>query len=236
MRTLQMSLRWMNQGTDLFTTALGELSDEQLTESIVLSGWTGKHLLAHLANNAEALGNLVEWARTGVETPMYSSNGQRAADIESGAKRSVAELRERYAETAATLAARLDGLSEQDWEAGVRTNAGRPVQATEIPWMRAREVMVHAVDLGGKTFGDLPVSFLGALLDDITAKRAKDGTPGLEILSRNTGESWRIEGEGEILRVMATLEDLAAWLTGRSDGARVKVLGPGELPTLPPWL
>ncbi|WP_425310616.1 maleylpyruvate isomerase family mycothiol-dependent enzyme [Ammonicoccus fulvus] len=236
MRTLEMSLGWMNQGTEMFTAALAELSDEQLTEPIALSGWTGKHLLAHLANNAEALGNLVEWARTGIETPMYSSNDQRAADIESGAQRPVAELRERYAETAATLASRLEGLSEQQWEAGIRTNAGRPVQGTEIPWMRAREVMVHTVDLGAKTFGDLPVSFLGALLDDVTAKRATDGTPTLEILSRNTGESWRIEGDGDSLRVMAMIDDLAAWLTGRSDGAGVKVLGPGELPALPKWL
>ena len=127
MRTLEMSQRWMNRGTELFTAALDEVSDEQLTQPIALTGWTGKHLLAHLANNAEALGNLVEWARTGVETRMYSSNDQRAADIESGAQRSVAELRQRYAESAATLASSLDGLSEQEWEAAIRTNADRQV-------------------------------------------------------------------------------------------------------------
>lgn len=237
MRTLEMSQHWMNQGTELFTQALDTLDDDGLAEPIALSGWTGKHLLAHLAGNADALGNLVHWARTGDETPMYSSNSQRAADIEAGAARPASELRNQYAETAATLASRLGELTDDEWAAGVRTNVGRPIPASEIPWMRAREVMVHAVDLGaGVAFGDLPVSFLGRLIDDIVAKRATDGTPALEILSRNTGESWRVDGEGAPLRVMAKINDLSAWLTGRSDGADVKVLGPGQLPELPRWL
>jgi maleylpyruvate isomerase len=44
------------------------------------------------------------------------------------------------------------------------------------PWMRAREVFVHAVDLDvGITFADLPVDFTAALRADIRAKRMAAG-------------------------------------------------------------
>ena len=48
-----------------------------------LPGWTRKHLVAHLAGNAEALLRLLHWAGTGERTPMYTSPEQRNADIES---------------------------------------------------------------------------------------------------------------------------------------------------------
>ena len=54
---------------------------------------------------------------------------------------------------------------------------------------RAREVWIHAIDLGaGVTFDDLPPAFIAALLTDVVRKRAGSG-----------------EGPG-----------LAAWLTGRA--------------------
>ena len=47
--------------------------------------------------------------------------------------------------------------------------------AAETPWMRSREVMVHAVDLAtGLTFADLPEDFLAALRADITVKRGRE--------------------------------------------------------------
>lgn len=58
--------------------------------------------------------------------------------------------------------------------------------------MRAREVMVHAVDLGtGTTFADLPSDFLEAVCADVVAKR------------------------GEVPDVDGPLDQRAAWLTGR---------------------
>ena len=83
------------------------------------------------------------------------------------------------------LAAALDGLPAGAWDATVVTAQGRTVPATEIPWMRAREVCVHAVDLGaGITFGDLPADFTAALLANVVRKRAgpakdRSSRPGL---------------------------------------------------------
>ena len=103
--------------------------------------------MAHVAANAAALTNLVHWAATGVETPMYASPEQRAEDIEAGALKPPSELRQWVARTADELAAALADLSETQWTRQVRTAQGRLVPASEVPWMRAREVMVHSVDL-----------------------------------------------------------------------------------------
>ena len=84
---------WMEHGTRLLLGAVDGLPDADLDAAIALEGWTRRHLVAHLAANADALGNLVRWAATGVETPMYASTTQRADDIEAGSTRPVGELR-----------------------------------------------------------------------------------------------------------------------------------------------
>jgi maleylpyruvate isomerase len=231
------SLRWMAQGTKTFLAALGALPDDRLERPTGLPGWTGKHLLAHVAANADALVNLAYWARTGEETVMYSSPRQRDADIEAGACRPAQELRAWAARAADTLDARLAELDEQQWTHQVRTAQGRTVPASEIPWMRAREVMVHAVDLGaGVGFDDLPPDFLAALLDDITAKRsAGGGGPALAFTATDHDGTWAIAGTGDPTPVTGTLADLTAYLSGRAaDG----ITGPRRQPApeLPRWL
>ena len=107
---------------------------------------------------------------------------------------------------AAQLATALESLTADQWAREVRTAQRRAVPATEIPWLRAREVMVHAVDLGvGITFADLPTGFLEALVADISAKR------------------------GEIMLPDAPLPDVAAWLAGRPHALL-------DAPELGPWL
>src|SRR5688500_14161714 len=67
--------------------AVTELGDAAVRGASGLPGWSRGHLLTHLARNADALLNLVIWARTGVEHPMYASRADRDADIEEGANR-----------------------------------------------------------------------------------------------------------------------------------------------------
>lgn len=230
------SLRWSAQGSSAFFTALAAMPDARLDQPTALPGWTGKHLLAHVAANADALGNLAHWARTGEETPMYASAQQRNADIEAGATRSAAELRAWAKRSAETLDARLTELDEPQWTARVRTAQGRTVPAEEIPWMRAREVMVHAVDLGaGVGFADLPADFLAALLDDITAKRSAAGGAALTLTAADHDATWAIAGTGDPAAVTGALADLAAYLSGRAtDGVTGSDGGPA--PELPRWL
>lgn len=181
---------WLGFGTGLFLTALDRLSDADLAKPIALDGWTRAHVLAHVHYNAEALRRLVSWAATGVETPMYPDPDARAAEIEAGAALPAAELRELVPRSAAALAADLADLPEPAWEHRVRTIRGRVIPAGEIPWMRVREVAVHAIDLdAGVTFHDLPDDLNAALIHDaLTAQTAH-------------------------------LPALAAWLTGRAPTA-----------------
>lgn len=183
---------WMNQGTTLFLDNLATIGDHLLEEPTALPGWTGRHLVAHVHYNALALCRLASWAATGAENPMYASPEQRNDEIEQGGRLPAAQLREFVRGSAAQLADTLDALPPEAWRAQVVTAQGRTVPATEITWMRTREVFVHAVDLGaGATFSDMPDDVLAALLVDVVRKRA---------------------GAGECA-------PLVAWLTGRATSA-----------------
>jgi maleylpyruvate isomerase len=163
---------------------------------------------------------------------MYASSEQRDAGIAAGATLPAAELRARVTSSARSLAADLDALPEDGWDAPVITAQGLTRTASEIPWMRDREVFIHAVDLAaGTTFADLPAGFLAALLDDVTARRsAVGGGPALAIAATDTGHAWEVAGTGAAIPVSAPLAGLAPYLTGRPC-PELK-----SAPPLPPWL
>ena len=205
-RTLADARAWARAGTALMLKAVADLDEDGFTADSALPGWTRKHLAAHVAANAEALGNLVHWAATGEPTPMYASPEERAAGIAKGAALSADELRAWLAASAERLAAGLDALTEEQWRHEVVTAQGRTVPATELPWMRSREVCVHAVDFGtGSAFADLPEGFLTALAEEIRTKRGLAELPD------------------------GPLPEVAAWLAGRPHTL------PGA-PELGPWL
>lgn len=213
-RGLGDALRWVEAGTELCAEVIDGLADGQFEERSGLPGWDRAHVVAHLAANAAALRNLARWASSGEETPMYSSPNQRTADIATGATRPPWELRSWLHREATALADDLAALTREQWRHPVRTAQGREVPASEIPWLRAREVMVHAVDVGpGLTFADLPQDFLAALSDDITAKR----------------------GAATVPPIVGTLADRTAYLAGRGSAGVTSTSG-GPAPDLPPWL
>ena len=236
-RTHADALRWSREGAQLFLAALARLGDDELARPTALDGWTGKHLTAHVAANADALRNLVHWARTGEETPMYSSTEQRNADIEAGAQRPAGELRDWACTSAAALEEDFSTLDDDQWAHEVRTAQGRTVPATEVPWMRAREVMVHAVDLeAGVRFADLPADFLESLVDDIVGKRSSDPTgPAVTLKATDTGTTWALPGPRTPTEVSGTLADLTAYLSGRSPHD-VRDADGAPAPELPRWL
>jgi len=226
------TLAWMADGTARVLADADGLSEEALAGSTALPGWSRRYLLAHLAANADALRNLVYWARTGEERRMYESSEQREADIAKGSELPAAELKAWIESSSAALAADLDALPDAAWDAKVLTAQGLTRVASEIPWMRDREVYIHAIDLAaGTTFADLPADFLAALLDDVAGRRsAKGGGPAVLAAATDTGDTWEIAGRGARVPVSAPLADLAAYLTGRP--------APGlpAAPVLPPWL
>jgi maleylpyruvate isomerase len=227
------TLAWMHDGTERLLTRVADLSDTALKAPTALPGWSRRYLLSHMAANADALRNLVYWARTGEERRMYASPQERDAGIAAGAELPDTELRARVESSAAALAADLDGLGDGPaWEAKIITAQGLTRSASEIPWMRVREVYIHVIDLAvGTGFGDLPPEFLTVLLDDVTVRRSsKGGGPALIVAATDTGDRWDIAGTGSPVPVSAPLPDLAAWLTGRPAPAL------STAPVLSPWL
>jgi len=214
MKDFATTFAWVAEGTALCRKAITGLDEESFGAPSQLPGWSRKHLVAHLALNAEALGNLLHWARTGERTPMYSSQEQRNADIEAGAGLPGSRLATWFEESAQALATAMAAMTEQQWQAGVVTAQGRPVQARETVWMRSREVMVHAVDLGtGVRFADLPEQFNAALRDDILARRGSDN----------------------VISVNGDPADITAFLAGRPYTGVTGADGSPAEP-LPPWL
>jgi len=228
----EQTLAWMHDGTRRLLADVAGLPDEALDAPTALPGWSRRYLLSHIAANADALRNLVHWARTGEERRMYASSEQRDADIAAGATLPAVELRAWVTSSAQALAADLDALPADAWDATVITAQGLTRSASEIPWMRDREVFIHAVDLAaGTTFAGLPAGFLVALLDDVTVRRsAKGGGPALSLAATDTGHSWAVTGTGAAVPVSAPLADLAAYLTGRPAPALPAA------PNLPAWL
>ncbi|MFF8772475.1 maleylpyruvate isomerase family mycothiol-dependent enzyme [Kitasatospora sp. NPDC015120] len=213
-RDLTTALGWAATGTALCASAIGKLSEDAYGAASALPGWTRKHLVAHLAANGEAIGNLVHWARTGERTPMYASPQERAAGIERGARMGADELTRWFTRSAADLAAAMSALSEEAWRTPVVTAQGRTVPAGETPYLRARELLVHAVDLDtGITFADLPEDFLRELEQDIRATR----------------------GHGAVPALAGPRAEVTAYLAGRP-ATGVTTTDGGLPPTLPAWL
>lgn len=200
--------RWATGGSTLLLRVASGLTDKDVRTPSTLPAWTVGQLLAHIAANADALGNLVRWAATGIETPMYPSAEARNAVIQQARSKGAAELLEWLEESDSRLEAGFDALSDDQWTATVKTIQGRDLPATELPWLRSREALIHAVDLDrGIGFADLPADFIEALIDDICIKRT------LESSTLPAG----------------TRDQLAAWLAGRPHTLI-------EAPELGPWL
>ncbi|MBB3078923.1 maleylpyruvate isomerase [Streptomyces violarus] len=228
------------KGTAAFEAAVHRLTDSGFTRPSYLPGWSKAHVVAHVARNADALVNLLTWARTGTETPMYANADQRAREIEEGARRRPEELRAELLAADARLAGGLAALPDECWAATVRTARGREVPASQVPWMRVREVWVHAVDLNIDTgFDDVPQDVCVALVDDVAASfRGRPDCPSVRLRSEDGAHSWLLgeSAAAEPVVVSGDLPSLAAYATGRPVPGPLYPTGGGSLPTLPAWL
>jgi maleylpyruvate isomerase len=238
-----VTLPWMGAGTEFLGRIVDVLPDDAFRAPSALPGWSRAHVVAHLARNAEALSRLANWARTGIETPMYADREQRAAEIESSAQAPVERLRRELVSTADELAAALAALDDAAWRAEVRTALGRAIPATEVPWMRVREVWLHAVDLdAGGALTDLPPEIVDALLDEVTVTlSSREGCPAARLAPLDRDRTWPLgpEPAERIVEVRGDAARVLGWLIGRSAGGvdAVDAGGaPAAVPAAPRWL
>jgi maleylpyruvate isomerase len=222
-------------GTAYFAQRLAELSDNDFDGDTLLPGWSRRHLVAHVGYNAAALCRLMDWAATGVETPMYESAEQRSREIAEGATLDAGALRNLFDHTVARLDEKWRHLPESAWSAEVRTAQGRLVPATETAWMRTREVWIHAVDLAnGGRFDDFPAVVLDSLLADIVGMWRQKELGGGLVLAIDGRTPVAVQGDSPASTpVSGTLPAVARWAAGR--GA-LGVDIDGDLQEPPRWL
>jgi maleylpyruvate isomerase len=225
--------------TRLLATATA-LSDTQARELSLLPGWSRGHVLTHIARNADGLGNLLRWARTGTETPMYASAESRSADIGAGAGRPAADLATDVRESAAAFAAEAAEVPNDAWAVQVRALNGPPFPAIGVLDRRLSEVEIHHVDLAaGYSPGDWPEDFIAEALPRVAESFAeRRDTPHCLVRPDDSTRSLSIgRAQSGIPTVIVHGQpgDLLAWLTGRGDGTTLTVADGITLPELPPW-
>jgi maleylpyruvate isomerase len=226
----------MTAGHQYFLARLAQVSDDELFAPSALPGWTGRHVLSHVGHNARAIRRLARWAVTGEPTPMYARPTSRAREIALGARWDAARLRLFVEVEQEKLTAALDRLDNDHLTTEVVTAQGRHVPAALLPWLRTRELWIHAVDLHRDAdFSDFPAPLLDELIIDVLRWRRdargeavtvrptdRDLPPTLDALEP---QEW-IEGRGA---------DLARWLTGRG-AVNLQTSNHSALPTLGAWL
>lgn len=201
-------------------------------------GWTVGHLLTHLARNADGLRNLLLWARSGVELPMYPSPESRDADVAIGATRPDAVILADVEVTSRAFLADAAGMPAAAWFAQIETRAGGVAPATVVPSHRLAEVLLHTHDLGiGRGLNGLPADLAGGLLDAMRDTYLRThSVPAMMLRATDTDVRLSVAGadpDGSAMEISGPAWALAGWLTGRHDGSTLHADGP--LPALPAW-
>ncbi|MFK0279031.1 maleylpyruvate isomerase family mycothiol-dependent enzyme [Streptomyces sp. NPDC090499] len=218
----------VHEATERLLTATAALDNAAGARPSRLPGWTVGHVLAHLARNADALGNALDGR------PMYVSAEARDADIERDAPRALdtqlADLRVSHDGFRARAA------EPADWTRTVELRNGVTDTAARVPFRRWAEVELHHVDLGiGYELEDLPAEFTEREIDFLADRFGGHREVPPTGLRSDGGQVWTTGGgaPGGPIAVEGSTADLLGWLAGRRDGSALAVKG-GALPVLPP--
>jgi len=225
----------VRSSTSALEHTIATLTDTQAREPSLLPGWSRGHVLTHVARNADALGNLVEWARTGVRTPMYPSRQERDAVIEAQSGRSADELRLDVHDSHERFLTALGTLAPDEWNRQlVWGGHDRHGPASVIPFLRRTEVEVHHIDLNlDHTLAHWPGEFVEALLDDIADESShRDDFTGCVLVANDDERRWVVAGGGP--EISGPPPALLGWLIGRTNGIGVYTEA-GTLPAQGAW-
>ncbi len=237
-RKLTDTLAWTGDGAAHLRGLMMRMGDDAFAAPSGLAGWNRAQVLTHVARNADAMINLLTWARTGVVTPAYASDHQRVADIEAGAGRTPTEIRADVIAASDRLGQAVREMPERAWAARVTNRQGVKIPATDIPWMRAREMWIHAVDLDvGATFADIPPPMLAELISDVVGTLgSRPECPSLRLIAIDQGRTWMLGDGADPDDIRGPAAGLAAWLVGRSRGRDLRTVDGARPPAAPRWL
>jgi maleylpyruvate isomerase len=216
---------------DEWARVVGGLGEPELRAPSALPGWSRAHVLAHVARNADGLRNLLIWANTGVETPMYPSAEARERDIEAGARQAAADVLADFVASAGRFEQYAAAMPDEAWAREARNRQGAPVTGTVVARMRLSELAIHLADLDRGYDLDRVLGLLGPLAEDVVQHAVTTRSAHLPALRLVAGEFEWTMGAAPGAMVTGSCGELLAWLSGRSDGSALD----GDVPRLPAW-
>jgi maleylpyruvate isomerase len=226
----------LSEATTRMLQALTDVPPAILRDPSLLPDWTVAHVATHLARNADAQRNLLHWASTGVETPMYPSADAREAGIAEGVRREPREILEDLVASCDRLATAIADQPAAAWDARISLRRGGPVASDVVLDARLSEVELHHHDLGldgglALLSDDDGAMLLAAVVNTYVRNRDLGGI----VVLPDGGDPITLTGmpAGEPTRVRGPAAAVAGWLTGRLDGADLSCDGP--LPDLEAW-
>lgn len=192
--------------------AIVDLDDAQLRRPSLLAGWTVGHVLTHVARNADSHRRRAHAAARGESVDQYPGGYEaRAAEIERGAARSAAEVRDDVAGSAEAMRAAWRDVPDDGWEVVSRDVGGRARPLYGLPARRWQELEVHVVDLDvGVTHRDWSPDFVAVWLPVLRASASGRLPAGATLPAPGVHD-----------------RDALAWLYGRWSRP--------DLPPLAPW-
>lgn len=223
--------------TDRFIATVDGFDAAALAAPSRLPEWTRAHVVAHVARHADAMVNLLTWARTGTVTYQYASADDRLSGIEAGAGMALDDLVADLRAAAERFAAAVNEMPDEAWGRQVRrgpAGSGETIPARRVLWSRLQEVEIHHVDLdAGYQPAEWTPWFTDRMLSELVRSFSmRDDAPRVTLRAGTTLE--RI-GDGAASTVSGAPTEIVAWLIGRSKGSSLEVEPSGPLPALPAW-
>lgn len=150
----------------------------------LLENWTRRHVLAHIARNAESHVHLFAEASEGREGEQYPGGAAaRAAGIDSYAQLSAGELVAKNRAAIYALESAWARSPAVAWDGAGRNSSGVRLKTRDLPMMRWREVEVHTTDLGtGLTYADWDPLYVRYDLPRMTMMQTSRAPMGLSAL------------------------------------------------------
>lgn len=228
----------IDRATAVLMERVEQLDSRTVHLASLVPDWNRAQVLSHLARNADASVNLLLWARTGVEHPMYASDPDRDADIDEGARRGHRLLLEDLAAACGRFSHAARTMPEEAWCGEVIGPAAEPVPAHEVLRARLLEVWVHLADLDhGFGFDDIPEPDVELLLEDVVQQfGGRPDVPALSVVvdfEDGHTRGWELRSTtSKPQRVRGGPGAMLGWLLGRTGAEGIE----GSVPPLPDWL
>lgn len=186
-------------------------TDEEWAAASRLPGWTRSHVAAHLVGGARGMARVCQGLQDDRDVLLYSSDQQKANDIEKGSLASGVELQVGLDESAGELDETWLCLQGEDRQVSLRR--GYRIQAQDLPLARLYELVIHTFDM--RTDSDhLGVSGNDAvLLLEFLARQVgnRPDLPAVRVVS-DEGFEAVLGAPGEPAPVEGSAADLVMWL------------------------